>query len=328
MLNKDSTIYIQKTNQLGFTLLELVLVLFLISLMASATLFLTDNLDDQASYDETKRRMDIIRQAIVGDSTRRLNGQTEISGFAADMGRLPECLRELMEQNNCANDASLAVWSIDESTGVASGWRGPYIRVIPESDGNLRFRDGYRNSDASDAQNSGWSYAVDTSGGISIISLGLDSVLSSADDVSAPELVTSSDWLINQIYLNIVNQNVSDALPSAITGVDLNLRIYNENITSFVTGDDGPTTALTIPQQDLSAGLSKNYTFQFDSSNAITTGINAYTVVCHGVPSGPASQYVIFDGDCDTSNALPSTDSIETFFIAPRQTPILNWAIQ
>jgi prepilin-type N-terminal cleavage/methylation domain-containing protein len=173
----DLPTHITAKTQSGFTLLEMVLVLFLISLMASATLFITDNLDDQASYDETKRRMEIIRQAIVGDPTRRLNGQTEIRGFAADMGRLPGCLRELVESNHCIDaSGALAAWTIDASTGLGSGWRGPYIQVTPESDGALRFRDGYlntatdasgaigTNSDAAvngdDERNHGWTWAI------------------------------------------------------------------------------------------------------------------------------------------------------------------------
>ncbi len=133
--------------QTGFTLLEIVLVLFLIGLVSSTVFLFTDNIDQQAKYDETKRRMEIIRQAIVGDPTRRLNGQTEISGFAADMGRLPGCLRELVEPNHCIDaSGALTAWAIDASTGIGSGWRGPYIQVTPESDGSLRFRDGYSNT--------------------------------------------------------------------------------------------------------------------------------------------------------------------------------------
>lgn len=149
------------TRQSGFTLLEIVLVLFLVGLMASATLILTENVEDQAKYDETKHRMDIIRKAIVGDPTRTVNGGRELSGFVFDMGRLPGCMRELLEQQDC-NDPSntLATWTRNTTTGLASGWHGPYIQVLPERNGELRFRDGYGNSDASDAQNSGWNWKL------------------------------------------------------------------------------------------------------------------------------------------------------------------------
>ncbi|NOQ93707.1 MAG: prepilin-type N-terminal cleavage/methylation domain-containing protein [Methylophaga sp.] len=190
------------TLQAGFTLLEMILVLFLISLMASTTLMITEGVEDQAKYDETKRRMDIMRKAIVGDPTRTVNGGPEISGFVADMGRLPECIAELLQAQNCANDSGLFLWQQDENSGIWSGWRGPYIQVLPERDKDgdgkpdIRFRDGYGNPDASNAQDSGWTFS-DSSGTLSIISKGFD-INNSNDDVSTAHLVVPSDY---QVYL-------------------------------------------------------------------------------------------------------------------------------
>jgi prepilin-type N-terminal cleavage/methylation domain-containing protein len=161
----------------GFSLLEMLLVLFLIGLMASAGLMLTEGVEDQAKYDETKRRMELMRKAIVGDPTRTVNGSPEISGFVADMGRLPGCIRELLERMDCENIPNdLPVWQKDENTGIWAGWRGPYIAVLPERNGNIRFRDGYGNTgtdvdglagtnpDASDTgedeRNSGWTWRL------------------------------------------------------------------------------------------------------------------------------------------------------------------------
>ena len=97
------SIKLSLSHQQGFTLLEIVLVLFLLGLMASSTLFLTQGVEDQTKYDETKHRLKMIRTAIIGDSSRTINGHPEVSGFAADMGRLPECLRELLSQRYCDN---------------------------------------------------------------------------------------------------------------------------------------------------------------------------------------------------------------------------------
>mgnify|MGYP000243957607 CR=1 FL=1 len=85
-MNFSKYTHLTPTVQDGFTLLEMILVLFLIGLMASATLLLTENIEDQAKYDENKRRMELIRTAIVGQTNRTINGGAEISGFAADMG--------------------------------------------------------------------------------------------------------------------------------------------------------------------------------------------------------------------------------------------------
>jgi hypothetical protein len=105
--------------------------------------------------------------------------------------------------------------------------------------------------------------------------------------------------------------------------------VYTSTIDEFVTGDDNATTSLTVSSSDpVAAEGTKNFTFHFDSSNAIPTGIKAYTVVCHDVPVGDPDNYVIFDGDCDSGNGIPSDQTINTFFVAPKQTPNLTWRIE
>ncbi|MBE0440361.1 MAG: hypothetical protein IBX57_11535, partial [Gammaproteobacteria bacterium] len=303
-----------------------VLVLFLVGLMASATLMLTEGVEDQAKYDETKRRMDIMRKAIVGDPTRTINGSAEISGFAVDMGRLPECVRELLEPLKCDGSA-LGTWSIDAITGIGFGWRGPYIAVLPERNGEHRFRDGYANSDAFDAQNSGWIFSADASTGIvSLTSQGFD-LTNSADDIADDALVIADDWRINSVYVKFINQNASDALPSS--NVDLNLRVYLSDPTNYVTGDDNINTALTVSSSAISASGEGDYLFHFDSSNAIPIGARGYAIVCYEVPTGDPNNYVVFDGDCnDASNAAPSSNDIKSFTVAPRQNITLNWVIK
>ncbi|MDF1587655.1 MAG: prepilin-type N-terminal cleavage/methylation domain-containing protein [Gammaproteobacteria bacterium] len=312
--------------QKGFTLLEMVLVLFLVGLMASATLMLTEGVEDQAKYDETKRRMDIMRKAIVGNPTRTVNGSPEISGFAVDMERLPGCVRELLEPVQCDGSA-LGTWSIDASTGIGFGWRGPYIAVLPERNGNLRFRDGYANSDASDALNSGWTYSADASTGIvSVSSQGFD-LTNSADDITHNALVIADDWQINSVNINFINQNASDALPAS--DLDLNLRVYLSDTTSYVTGDDNINTALTISSSAIAANGENDYLFHFDSSNAIPIGARGYAIVCYEKPVGDPNNYVVFDGDCnDASNAAPSSNDIKSFTVTPRQNITLNWVIK
>jgi prepilin-type N-terminal cleavage/methylation domain-containing protein len=321
-------------NQSGFTLLEIVLVLFLISLMASTTLFITDNLDDQASYDETKRRMEIIRQAIVGDPTRRINGQTEISGFAADMGRLPECIAELLEVSTaipsttptrysspCTSSTSnLIEWHIDSSTGIPFGWRGPYIRVTPESNGFLRFRDGYRNSNNTDSTNSAWDYSVDASGGISLNSIGQDASAATDDDIYDSQFVVSSDWRVDQILLNIRNQDASNALPTTGTSHKISLKIYKPDSNYEIHNVENDIEVTVSASDAIPSNGSKNYIFSFDASDAIPSGVRGYTVVCD-------TNGVIFDGDCELGNGVPTPNDIETFIVVPRQTSTLNWTI-
>lgn len=143
----------------GFSLLELMLVLFILGLLATTALVLTEGSDDQARYDETKRRLERIKHAIVGDPTRTVNGSPEISGYVADMGRLPGCLKELLVQETCAG-AALPGWQPDAVSGIWAGWRGPYVHYLPERDGPA-LRDGWGNPDQADPDpNYGWTYQL------------------------------------------------------------------------------------------------------------------------------------------------------------------------
>lgn len=220
----------------GFTLLELVLVLFLIGLLASAGLLFTDNIENQAQFDETQRRLDLIKQAIAGDTSRTVNGSPELSGFVSDVGRLPLCLKELIElgepvslengifESPCDNDLSndIRIWQLDPATGSGAGWRGPYLSANQEGSGFKRFRDGYNNIDTDpleDDLNYGWIYQLDTlSGQINITSNGLD-LSSTADDISVTllelndfSITLGNDWIHIAAFINFLP--LQDPLPN------------------------------------------------------------------------------------------------------------------
>jgi prepilin-type N-terminal cleavage/methylation domain-containing protein len=319
----------------GFTLLEMLLVLFLMALVASAGLMLTEGVEDQAKYNETRRRMEMMRRAIVGDPTRTVNGSPEISGFVADMGRLPGCVGELLGlgpertpvtdprtfESPCDNTVTIPEWHMDD--GIASGWRGPYIQVLPERDGELRFRDGYGNSDASDARNSGWAYSVYTET-VSLASAGFDPV-DSGDDTTAAELVVGADWQLDGLLVNFLNRNADNALP--ISNVNLNLRVYLSSLTDYVTGDAGFGAALTVPAGEIPASNGKSYAFTFDALNRVPIGQHGYAVVCYQDPPAIADDFVIFDGDCDSGNQKPAPSDIRRFTAVPRYNHTLDWII-
>ena len=311
MNKRHSRHFTASTNQ-GFTLLEVVLVLFLMGLVASAGLMLTENVEDQAKYDETRQRMLMMRQAIIGNSTRTLNGRPEIGGFVADMKRLPGCVRELLSSEDCDGNA-LALWARDASTGVGAGWRGPYLYVSPESDGQRYFRDAYGNSDASDAINSGWDYQL-SGEKIGLSSKGLDGVSGTGDDVSDAELIMAADWQINSIQIRFVN-NSSTALPSSAEGVKLRVILSNKddkldssNTVSFASG--------AIPSSGSVVKI-----FNFDASNAVPLGSHGYLLFCTTNTSG-----AIFDGGCTQDIAYP--DDVRYFTVAPHANHTLDWVIQ
>ncbi|MGZ0079195.1 type II secretion system protein [Methylomonas sp. YC3] len=334
--------------QRGFTLLEMLLVIFLMALVASTGLMLTEGVEDQAKYDETKRRMELIRKAIVGDPTRTVNGAPELSGFVADMGRLPLCLAELLRlgdevlpatvpktfKSPCDGTEIVSEWYLDQNTGVGIGWRGPYLQVIPESGGGLRFRDGYGNEGANaaaDALDSGWDYSV-TAATASLASEGMDLAVAT-DDVAAPQLIVSADWQVQiQAAVSVTFENQSGTKLPALDA-NLVLRLYLSDLTDYVDSDEGTPDYLVLTSLSVSASGQKTENFKLSTPPLLPIGQRGYAIVCYQGGTVDPDDFVIFDGDCDTTganpNPKPNIANIRSFSVSPRQTLnlALNWII-
>ena len=228
----------RKRGGRGFTLLELLVVVFILSAIAFSIVSLTDQVDLQLRFDDTKGRLENIRRAVVIDSSITVGGSPVISGFAADMGRLPDSLQELVEQG------ALPAWQYDATVEQWAGWRGPYLDVLPESLTGLKaFRDGWGNTHpipATDALFFGWNFTVDQVAGLlTIQSYGGDGVADGAPgaggdvyDADYPPsppapLVNQVDYQVNvkgwSVWIEFDNTdgNADVTVPS-----DLRLRVY------------------------------------------------------------------------------------------------------
>jgi hypothetical protein len=106
----------------------------------------------QAQYEKNQKLLGEIQDAVVGPFNRLQSGGTRlIAGFVADMGRVPQAVNdgtgaltlvELLQPSgnvgwgrrqvtltscpNCTN-----AFDLDSTVWVYSGWRGPYMRLLP-----------------------------------------------------------------------------------------------------------------------------------------------------------------------------------------------------
>jgi len=83
-----------KRRTSGFTLLELLLVVFIMSVLAFSAVSLTDTMDssqDQYRYERAKNQAVAIKKAIID----RVETQQVVRGFVADVGALPANMTEL-----------------------------------------------------------------------------------------------------------------------------------------------------------------------------------------------------------------------------------------
>lgn len=137
----------------AFTLLELLVVVFILATVAASAISLVGQTDEQLRYETTRSRLESIRRAVLGRND--LSDPTRVAGFVADMGRLPASLDELFHAPPPSSPAP-------SDLGLDAGWRGPYLHALPNLSGELRFRDGWGNtSDADDALNHGWRVVVE-----------------------------------------------------------------------------------------------------------------------------------------------------------------------
>lgn len=288
----------------GFTLLEMLLVLFILGLLASAATVMTEGLGTQSRYDETKRRMSMVKRAIMGDPARNINGQPDLGGFVADIGRPPATLQELLVQG------ALPAYAQDAGSGVWAGWRGPYLEAV----GPKVFHDGYGNP-GNAADNFGWDFTVSASGVVSMGSKGADDA-DAADDLVDAALVQLEDYQqsLATVKINIHNRRGADSV--AQTG-NLYLRIFLPS-----EGDVVDEDSVAFDLLALSAVQSSQVSATFSPELEVPAGVRAFAVMC-------ADTGKLYDGDCDAGNAAPSAANVMQFTLAPRAQPLVfDWVLQ
>jgi type II secretory pathway pseudopilin PulG len=156
----------------GLTLVELLVVLTILIILTTIAITSTDQVLDQGRYNATQRTLQNIQDAILGPTSQRTaDGSLLISGFVADMGRLPqtvdttsEPLRELwdpsvipaastyaLQVTNLINPSNPSVFlmyppntvynpttaPVQVAVTLPCGWRGPYLQLMTGSSGRL-----------------------------------------------------------------------------------------------------------------------------------------------------------------------------------------------
>src|SRR5262245_27810366 len=106
-----------RRTRTALTLLELVVVLAILAILTAVAVVSLDFQVDQARFDGTQRTLDSVQDAIIGPSNQRAaDGSQLVTGFVADMGRLPQPvdmttdpLRELWDPTVIAAPSAYAV---------------------------------------------------------------------------------------------------------------------------------------------------------------------------------------------------------------------------
>lgn len=171
----------------GFTLIEVMVALLVMAVTMTVLLKSASGLQDQSRHNQTVERVHTLRTAILHSAT--LQGSPVLNGFVADMGRLPDNLRELLERRcddparcppwasgrcldaggnplayytvqDCKAQAAANQW-LDHPGGLGVGWRGPYIQPGRSARQSDAYADGWGKTSFLDARYGG-AYADQT----------------------------------------------------------------------------------------------------------------------------------------------------------------------
>lgn len=210
----------------GFTLIEVIVVMAIISILAGIMIPMVYRVWESNDEELTRTRMRDLKIALVGDSRLVQNGVRTHFGYAGDIGQLPASLADLITDPGVAN------------------WNGPYVPA------------GF---DATTFNKDAWGRAIDygtateASGrrtAAALTSHGADGVSGTADDISDPDVqispaevlpVTaflgnigitfqSSPQAAKNLYLGVVARYRNGAgVPVTRTCCDSNMKVITGN---------------------------------------------------------------------------------------------------
>lgn len=316
----------------GFTLLEMLLVVFILSAMALTATAFIENEDGQFRFEDTRSRLETLARVMVGQPWRTVNGQPEVSGFVADVGRLPECVEALLVRTaDCDGDGNPdanvpAAWALDSTSGLWAGWNGPYLSVLTDSQGNRVFRDGWGNPDtAAPDPNFGWKTfaAVDVDGApnaltdtLTVQSYGLGGadggIDYETDYPSGGNLVARADHQLNlqgwQVTVTFVNPPGGGSGSLPVSAETLRLRLFHPQ-DGTLPASPPATWPATDAERDTAPYLSEDIVL---AANAVADGDSHEVTFDFGstakyVPWGVRALAVVDDSDGSVYSAAGNT---------------------
>jgi len=110
-------------NRRGFTLIEVLMVVLLVTILAVASITMIPDTINQSRFNQTVDQLNQIRNAMIGNPGIK-EGTTRTSfGFLGDVGVVPAAISDLLAKPGYVG----AVFALNSTARFGIGWNGPYL---------------------------------------------------------------------------------------------------------------------------------------------------------------------------------------------------------
>ncbi len=118
-----------RMNHCGFTLIELIIVIIIVGIMATVAVRKLGTSLETAKYEHTKKELDALAAAMVGNPSLFAEGARTDFGYVGDVGALPPNLDALV-----TNPGGYTTWDgpyisrgVDPNEFKQDGWKSAYV---------------------------------------------------------------------------------------------------------------------------------------------------------------------------------------------------------